>query len=102
MKRKINLELKHDTEEFTSTSNNNNTEVIYMERKHVSKATTLAQKFSTKVKSKQVPQQRRKECKPHKSQLKTAATTPKFCPKVFFSQVNQFVPNLFFKCTDLL
>jgi len=64
------LELKHDTEEFTST------------RKF--KATTA-----------------KKKGKQASSSFFQHKTTPKFCPKVFFAQANQFVPNLLFKCTDL-
>jgi len=43
---------------------NSNTEVTHMERKPVSSAATIAEKFETKAKMKQAPQ-RRKESKPH-------------------------------------
>jgi len=66
LKRKINFGLEADTKKLPRNSkfeSNSNTEVTHMERNHVSKATTPAQKFSTKVKSKQLPQQRSNESK---------------------------------------
>jgi hypothetical protein len=53
-----------------------------MKRKPVSKATTPAQKFSTKVKSKQVPQQRSNESKPQ--EVFSAQDKAKVLPESFF------------------
>jgi len=63
-------------------------------RKPVLKPTTPKQKFSTKVKPKQTPQEERKASF---KKFFSPRQKPKFYPKVFFPQANQFVPNLFFQ-----
>jgi len=84
---KLILAWKTDTKKLPRNSkfeSNSNTEVTHIERKSVSSAATLAEKFETKAKRKQAPQ-RRKESKPHqKFAAENNKTTLKFCPKVFF------------------
>jgi len=89
LKPKINFGLEVDTKKGyprkSKFESNNKAEVMHIRRKPVSKVTTLAQKFPTKVKSKQLPQQRSNESKPHqKFAAENNKTMPKFCPTVFF------------------
>jgi len=75
-------------------ASNCNAEVIRIRRKPVSQGMSTDENLETKTKSKQVPQQG-KRSKFNKEF--SAQRSSKFCPTVFFSQANQFVPKSAFQ-----